>query len=80
VSIVSVSFDIDLIEPCSYENGMMHQMNTFDDEAEEDLRNEIVAELDARDRMRSNINEEDDSVFSDVVQDAFRKYQNEVKD
>ena len=79
MSTATISFDIDLVGCCSYENGMVHQMNTFEDEAEEDLPNEIVAELDARDRMRSHINEEDDSVFSDVVQDAFRKYQNEVK-
>ena len=79
MSTARISFDIDLVGFCSYENGMMHQMNTFEDEAVEDLPNEIVAELDARDRMRSNIHEVDDSVFSDVVQDAFKKYQNEVR-
>ncbi|CAF2326312.1 unnamed protein product [Rotaria sp. Silwood2] len=61
----------------SYENDLFQQMYPFQDDADEDLPNEIVAELDARNRMQSNINEEDDSVFSDIVQDAFKKYQNE---
>jgi hypothetical protein len=53
-------------------------MYHFQEDIDEDLPNEIVAELDARDRIQSNINHEDESVFSDVVQDAFKKYQNEV--
>ncbi|CAF4754997.1 unnamed protein product [Rotaria sp. Silwood1] len=61
----------------SYENHLFQQMCPFQDDADEDLPNEIVAELDARNRIQTNINDEDDSVFSDVVQDAFKKYQNE---
>lgn len=53
-------------------------MYHFQEDVDEDLPNEIVAELDARDRIRVNINDEDESIFSDVVQDAFKKYQNEV--
>ena len=54
-------------------------MYPFEDAAEEDLPSEIVAELDARERMRTRHNDADESVFSDAVQDAFKKYQNEVK-
>jgi hypothetical protein len=52
-------------------------MYPFEEDVDEDLPNEIVAELDARARIQSRVND-DESVFSDVVQDAFRKYQNEV--
>jgi hypothetical protein len=55
-------------------------MYPFQEDADEDLPNEIVAELDARNRIQSNVNDEDESIFSDVVQDAFKKYQNEVYD
>ena len=54
-------------------------MYPFGDDAEEDLPSEIVAELDARDQMRSRSKDEEESVYSDAVQDAFKKYQNEVK-
>jgi len=53
-------------------------MYPFQDDADENLPDEIIAELDARNRIRANVNDEDESVFSDVVQDAFKKYQNEV--
>ena len=53
-------------------------MYPFQEDIDEDLPDEIVTELNARDRIRSQINDEDESVFSDVVQDAFKKYQNEV--
>ena len=53
-------------------------MYSYPQDADEDFQNEIVAQLDARNRMRSNIHDEDEAVFSDVVQDAFKKYQNEV--
>ncbi len=52
-------------------------MYPFQDDADEDLPNELVAALDRKDPIQSNIND-DESVFSDVVQDAFKKYQNEV--
>jgi hypothetical protein len=55
------------------------QAYPFEDDAEEDLPSEIVAELDAREQMRSRTKDEEESVFSDAVQDAFKKYQNEVK-
>ncbi|CAF0727862.1 unnamed protein product [Rotaria sordida] len=61
----------------SYENDLFQQMYPFQNAADEDLPNEIVAELDTRNRIRSNFNDEETSVFSDVVQDAFKKYQNE---
>jgi hypothetical protein len=53
-------------------------MYPFQEDIDEDLPDEIVTELNARDRIQSQINDEDESVFSDVVQDAFKKYQNEV--
>ncbi len=64
----------------SYGNDLFQQMYPFQEDADEDLPNEIVAELDARNRIQSNVNDEDESIFSDVVQDAFKKYQNEVYD
>lgn len=42
------------------------------------MPNDIVAEIQTRTVVRSRVRDEDNSVFSDVVQDAFRKYQNEV--
>ncbi|CAM2696831.1 unnamed protein product [Rotaria socialis] len=61
----------------SYENDLFQQMYPFQEDPEEDIPHEIIAALDARNRVQSNINDVDDSVFSDVVQDAFKKYQNE---
>ncbi len=55
-------------------------MDPHPEDVDEDIPNEIVAELEARDRMQSNVVDEDESVFSDVVQNAFKKYQNEVYD
>ena len=51
----------------------------YQEDVDEDLPNEIVAELDAQEQAESNVQDEDDYVFSDAVQDAFKKYQNEVK-
>ena len=56
----------------SHENDFYEQMYSYQEGADEDLPNEYVAEV------ASNVNDEDESVFSDVVQDAFKKYQNEV--
>ena len=53
-------------------------MYPFQEDVDEDLPEEIVTELEARDRMRATVNDDDEAVFSDVVQDAFKKYQNEV--
>jgi hypothetical protein len=53
-------------------------MYPFQEDADEDFPNELITALDPKDRIQSNINDEDESVFSDVVQDAFKKYQNEV--
>jgi len=61
----------------SHGNDLFEQMYPFQDDADEDLPNELVAALDRKDPIQSNIND-DESVFSDVVQDAFKKYQNEV--
>ncbi|CAF3965919.1 unnamed protein product [Rotaria magnacalcarata] len=62
----------------SYENDLFQQMYPFQEDPEEDIPHEIIAALDAKNRVQSNVNDVDDSVFSDVVQDAFKKYQNEV--
>ncbi|CAF1313687.1 unnamed protein product [Adineta steineri] len=72
----------------SYENGLFQQMYPFQEDEDANLPDEIVAELDARDhhhhrhhQIRTNVNhDEDDSVFSDAVQDAFKKYQNEQEE
>ena len=53
-------------------------MYPFQEDPDEDIPHEVIAAIDARNRVQSNINDVDDSVFSDVVQDAFKKYQNEV--
>ena len=44
------------------------------DEADDDLPDE----LEVKHPIQSNVNDDGESVFSDVVQDAFKKYQNEV--
>ncbi len=67
-----------LNEIFSHGNDLFEQMYPFQDDADEDLPNELVAALDRKDPIQSNIND-DESVFSDVVQDAFKKYQNEVQ-
>ena len=55
------------------ENDAFEQMDAFQEYIEDDFSNDLVEPI------QSNNNNEDDSVFSDVVQDAFKKYQNEVE-
>lgn len=55
------------------ENDPSEQMYAFQEQADDDFSNDLV------EHFPSNVNDGDDSVFSDVVQDAFKKYQNEVE-
>jgi hypothetical protein len=61
-------------------NDLLEQMYAFQEQedADEDLPDELVVELNVKHTIQSNVNDGDESVFSDVVQDAFKKYQNEV--
>lgn len=56
------------------ENDAFEQMDPFQEFIEDDFTNDLVEPI-----QPNNTNNEDDSVFSDVVQDAFKKYQNEVE-
>lgn len=56
------------------ENDAFEQMDPFQEYIEDDFTNDLVEPI-----QPNNTNNEDDSVFSDVVQDAFKKYQNEVE-
>ena len=55
------------------ENDPSEQMYAFQEQADDDFSNDLV------EHFPSNVTDGDDSVFSDVVQDAFKKYQNEVE-
>ena len=55
------------------ENDPSEQMYAFQEQVEDDFSNDLV------EHFPSNANDEDEAVFSDVVQDAFKKYQNEVE-
>lgn len=51
-------------------------MYSYPEDVDEDLPNEIVEALNAREA--SHPADDDDLIYSDAVQDAFKKYQNEV--
>lgn len=55
-----------------------YQQAYYQEDFDDNLPNEIVAELNAREHLQSNLHDDDESIFSDAVQDAFKKYQNEV--
>ncbi|UJR33428.1 hypothetical protein I4U23_020873 [Adineta vaga] len=54
-------------------NRFHRQMHPYQEHMDENLADEF----DTKHRFQRNVNDEDDSVFSDAVQDAFKKYQNE---
>ncbi|CAF1646702.1 unnamed protein product [Adineta ricciae] len=63
----------------NYENDF-YQQEYYQEDFDDNLPNEIVAELDAREHYQSNLHDDDESIFSDAVQDAFKKYQNEQEE
>ena len=69
-----------MIDPI-YLNFFSSYSNLYNDDDDDDIPSDIENELNAQEMLgndQSNYNYEDESIFSDAVQNAFANYENEV--